>query len=550
MNDFKLNFFKIRFYFHSVIDFNDNNFESEEFSFNYDLKEKILKIFLKEKKFLDKIEIIYKIENPKNFYFFRNGFSSWSPSFLIDKNHKFRSPPIKALLNHYLYPKELKEKFSYFITYLKNDKYFFIYPESLNFLTYFDIIDNFLSIFFEVDKEVTGEIIFPKIIFIERENPIINYDFNEKIFGWTSWYYYYRKIDKEELIKNIDFLDKQPITLDYFQIDDGWQDSIGDWNENDKFKDSLKIIVQRVNEKRVKPGIWISPFVVQKSSNVFKKRNELILKDKNKNPVPVGFNPLWGGYFYALDINREDSIDFVLEKLSRLKEIGFELFKLDFLYSFFNSFISKGKSYSIYERFLEVFKKIKDILKESKILACGAPYIFNEELYDILRIGPDTKDGWKDLFTRIIGFSGNVEAYNSLRNTLNRVVITPKSFLCDPDVIFLKPKKLNIFERETIIIINYFLSNVIFFSDPLYSLNYEDYTLLKKLMEFKNYTISDFYFKDEIYEFKLKSNSSLFEIKVNLSDKKMVFKNHGEELFKLRKDNTLFPHETRVFKLK
>ncbi|HPB34416.1 MAG TPA: hypothetical protein PLW61_06600, partial [Caldisericia bacterium] len=242
-----------------------------------------------------------------------------------------------------------------------------------------------------------------------------------------------------------------------------------------------------------------------------------------------------------------DSIDYVLEKLILLKEKGFELFKLDFLYAFFNSYITKKNDESIYDRYIFVMKKIKKELKESKILGCGAPYILMDGIYDILRIGPDTKDGWKDYFTRLIGFSENVEAFNSLRNTLFRTISTPKFFLSDPDVVFIKPKKLNSFERNSILIIDYFLSNVIFFSDPLYNLNDNDFSLLLKLKEIKNYYITDFKFNDYLFEYKISFENNIINLYVNLSDKRQEIEIKGDEIFNKRDDNFIYPHESRVF---
>lgn len=547
MNEFQLRFNKILFYFNKILEFKEKKGENEDFDYKIEDKKIKLNLFLKHKKYLKKIVIEYEILEPENAKIFRNGFSSWSSSYLIEQNKKFRNPPIKELKYHYLNPIDPDERCSYFLTYLKNNKYLIFYPENSSIFTYFYLKDNLFRINLEIDKEVYGEVNLPEILIKESDYPILNGDFNEKIYGWTSWYYYYRNIDKEKIIKNIDYIDKLPINIDYFQIDDGWEDYIGDWNEKPNFKNSLKEISEKINEKNVKPGIWVAPFAVEKSSKIFKEKSPLILKNKNGKPVPVGFNPLWGGYFYALDMNRDDSIDYVLEKLILLKEKGFELFKLDFLYTFFNSYITKKNDESIYERYIFVMKKIKKELKASKILGCGAPYILMDGIYDILRIGPDTKDGWKDYFTRLIGFSENVEAFNSLRNTLFRTISTPKFFLSDPDVVFIKPKKLNSFERNSILIIDYFLSNVIFFSDPLYNLNDNDFSLLLKLKEIKNYYITDFKFNDYLFEYKISFENNIINLYVNLSDKRQEIEIKGDEIFNKRDDNFIYPHESRVF---
>ena len=545
MREFDISFEKIEIELDDKYIFFEKDKETHLFDFEFISFSSFL-FKPKQKIFVNKIIITYKINKPENYYVFRNGFQSWSPSHFFKNVIKERSPFLKILKFHYLDPENFLQNISYIFTILKGGNAYLVFKdEDSIFYVYFIIEKRRVKVVFEIDKFLF-EPTQLKIKIEEQEKLNFDQNFNKKIYGWTSWYFYYRNINKEEIFKNIESINNLPIKLDYFQIDDGWQISIGDWEENEKFKDSLKEICDRLNSKNISPGIWLAPFIVERNSSCFKERKDLLLRDKSGKIFPCGFNPLWSGYFYPLDIEIDEVREKILKILKNLKEIGFKLFKLDFLYA---GFIKGERKNSRYDKFINFMNEIRKELNDSIILACGAPYILKDNLYDILRIGPDTMDGWKNSLLRLINFEGRVEAYNSLRNTIQRNIFSPQKFLFDPDVVFLKPKKLNLYEKETIIIINYLLSNVIFFSDPIYNLKKEDFNLIEKLKEIVNYYLIDFDFNEDLYKFLFKGEKFDFYLFVNLSDKVKRIENFKEEFIKKRDDNLIYPHESRIFLL-
>ncbi|MCX8095722.1 MAG: alpha-galactosidase [Caldisericia bacterium] len=539
MNEFEVSFENIEIE-------SEKNFESlkkELFEFKINSPTEII-FHPKENIYIKNLSLIYSLKKPKNFLIFRNGFQSWSPSYFFKNEIKEKTPILKILKYHYLDPENLSPNYSFNFIVLKGDyNYLYLINDNSDFFVYFVLYKDKLKVTFEIDKLLKEPIIL-KIKIFEVKKPIFEQNFNKKIYGWTSWYYYYRNINKDEIFKNIEAIDRIPFKINYFQIDDGWQESIGDWKENEKFKGSLEEISHKLIEKNILPGIWLAPFIVEKNSSIFKRRKDLLLKNKRGEIFPCGYNPLWSGYFYPLNIENEEVKDKILNILHNLREIGFRLFKLDFLYA---GFIKGETKISRYEKFINFMKDIREVLKDSIILGCGAPYILKEGVFDILRIGPDTMDGWKNSLLRLLGFEGRVEAYNSLRNTLLRNIFSPQKFLFDPDVIFLKPKKLNDFEKETIILVNYLLSNFIFFSDPIYNLNSDDFILIEKLREIGSYFIYDFYFEDELYKYSFKGENFNFSLFVNLSDKVKKVEKGKDELIKKRDDNLIYPHESRIF---
>lgn len=530
MSEFEIKFKSLTF--ESDVTYKFCEKENKNENFEYKITEDLKLSFTPRKHiYLKKIIVQYELLNPKEFLIFRNGFQSWSPSYFFKNEIKEKNPLLSILKYHYLDPSNQYPNISYLFSCLKgNENFLMFYPKGYDFYNYFQIDKKSVNIFFEINKIITKPLKFEIEIF-ETKNPLLNKDFTKKVFGWTSWYYYYRNITGEEILKNIEYIKKIPIKLDYLQIDDGWQESIGDWSENNKFKGFFEKICEKLSNFQTTPGIWLAPFIVEKKSNIFINRKDLILKNSKNEIFPCGYNPLWSGYFYPLDITKEEVKEKIFSVLLRLNKIGFKLFKLDFLYGGF----IKSHDDSRYEKFINFFKDLKEISKDIKILGCGVPFILKDDLFDILRIGPDTMDGWKNNLLRFISFPGRVEAYNSLRNTLLRNILTPQKFLFDPDVIFLKPKKLNKFEKETIILTNYLLSNIIFFSDPIYTLKEEDFSLLLKLNEFKIIELLDFNFEKDLFIYDFKIDNRKYKFLVNLNDKK------------ISKENFLLnPHESRL----
>ena len=64
--------------------------------------------------------------------------------------------------------------------------------------------------------------------------------------GWCSWYHYFHNIDEAALDTNLALAGDWP--FDVFQLDDGYQPSIGDWlRTNDTFDSDLDAIAARIS---------------------------------------------------------------------------------------------------------------------------------------------------------------------------------------------------------------------------------------------------------------------------------------------------------------
>ena len=301
--------------------------------------------------------------------------------------------------------------------------------------------------------------------------------------GWESWYNHYANIneklileDLEALQKTENIISKGTFSSKIFQIDDGWEQALGDWNvRQDRFPNGLAPLVEQIDSAGFIPGLWIAPFIIDSRSQTAQKHPEWLLHDLNpKRPlVPAGYNPLWGknGTFYCLDLSRDEVIDY-LDKLMEtvINEWGFRYIKLDFLYAgmLFGDYEYPTASYKIYNR---AVAKLTSRLTNKKgqpvaYLGCGLPFELSFKYMPLSRIGCDTYEHWKNKMARALNWNGRNEAYLNLKDTLGHALWNNTVFANDPDVIFVRTQNCSLSEEEKLLIAK---TNIIFGSQFMYS---------------------------------------------------------------------------------
>lgn len=116
-----------------------------------------------------------------------------------------------------------------------------------------------------------------------------------------------------------------------FVIDDGWQDSYGDWGiDKTKFPNGLKPVFDYIKSLGMKPGLWISVGSASTQSKVYKDHPEWFVRDKNGKIANLqitgdGFDHIQSACFST---GWKDYIKGILLKLA--VDYGLEYMKLDF----------------------------------------------------------------------------------------------------------------------------------------------------------------------------------------------------------------------------
>lgn len=121
--------------------------------------------------------------------------------------------------------------------------------------------------------------------------------------------------------------------IEEFIIDDGWQDSYGDWGINkEKFPDGLKPVFDYIKSKGMKPGVWISLGAAESRSNVYKNHPEWLVRKADGSPISLhsDFDKMydWETYSMCMTTGWYDYIKGVI--LNLIKEHGLEYIKGDF----------------------------------------------------------------------------------------------------------------------------------------------------------------------------------------------------------------------------
>ena len=253
---------------------------------------------------------------------------------------------------------------------------------------------------------------------------------------WCSWYSLYTEIHEAQLLKILGDLGDLP--FDVFQVDDGWQVGIGDWQANAKFPSGMQVLADRIKATGRKAGLWLAPFLVVPSSRIYTEHRDWLLHDEKAKLVPAGCN--WGERLYTLDATHPDAQDWLATLMKKVRSWGYDYVKLDFLYAG----ALPGKHYVDMPReaaYRVGLKVIRRALGDAYFLTCGAPILPSIGLCDAMRIGPDVAAHFSshrddDL---LMNFAAP-GLRNALRTSLHRLWLAPLLHT-DPDVVYFRTRQ-------------------------------------------------------------------------------------------------------------
>jgi alpha-galactosidase len=304
----------------------------------------------------------------------------------------------------------------------------------------------------------------------------------EPIGGFETWYNHYLDIDEgivgrdldalgaNDNLVNLMFLKKgKPVV---FQIDDGWEECVGDWIPHEKkFPNGVAVLAARIEEKGLIPGIWAAPFLAMPESSLAKNHPEWLLRDDSGRPVSAGWNPGWGGDVFCLDLSLPEVEEYLAGLFDVIvNEWGFRYLKLDFLYAGMLRGTYAGRhetnaagagggaeaSGGRWEHYVRVLNRITSTKarngKPVAWLACGAPIESTAPIMPLMRIGADTREHWEWPLLKLIGHQGRPSAKVNIGHTLARSLLDGTLLLNDPDVIFCRTQKTTLADNEKFLI--------------------------------------------------------------------------------------------------
>jgi len=365
--------------------------------------------------------------------------------------------------------------------------------------------------------------------------------------GWESWYNHYSKIDEKLILEDLESLSTTKNVLNQgnfnnivFQIDDGWEKGLGDWEiREDRFPNGLASITEKINAKGYVPGLWLAPFIIDLRTPIAKQHPEWIMKDETGKPIPAGFNPLWGdkfgknqpgfpGSFYALDISIPEVITYLDKVIERaIEDWGFRYLKLDFLYGAMINGQRKnpGASYEYYAKAVAFLTRRHTNSKGQEVtyLGCGAPLELSFKDFPLCRIGCDTFENWENNLSKKLRINGRNSAYLNLKDTIGRALWDKIIYANDPDVIFVRNENCTLNRKQKLLIAYVaamFGSQIMYSDDPATSNSEEEIALAKEIADiFKKFENEEFSVKNTGKDlFEVASKSGKYKGVLNLED--------------------------------
>ncbi|MDA8426451.1 MAG: alpha-galactosidase, partial [Treponema sp.] len=258
-----------------------------------------------------------------------------------------------------------------------------------------------------------------------------------------------------------------------FQIDDGWERDIGDWEPDPvKFPHGMKALAEAVEDRGLIPGLWLAPLLATRTSSLAAEHPDWLLRDEAGRPLVAGWNPGWDGRFFCLDL----SLAAVEEHLAELfhhvvEDWGYRYIKLDFLYAGFLRGARRGGG-AAFEQYDRIMRRLTALTMDSRgrsvaYLGCGAPFEPSFRHFPLMRIGADTRESWERPTLRLAGYPGRPAARVNLSHTLGRSLFDGTIFVSDPDVMFCRRvgMRLSENEKELIALVDFMLASQIMVSD-------------------------------------------------------------------------------------
>ncbi len=275
-----------------------------------------------------------------------------------------------------------------------------------------DADGNFQKLISEVEFGIrlnAGEIRKTETIFIEKTacpEEVIAHFVEEKaaMFGrrnqihpsvFCTWYYYGLTVTYEDVHMNLEQMKAKKLPFDVFQVDEGWEITLGEWTNNHKFPKPMKEVAEEIKAAGYRPGIWTSPFIAHETASLWQEHPEWKLCDKNGKPCLFPMNDT---IYHVLDITNPATWEYFTQLYKMITfDWGYTYHKLDFTRA---SVIYKDAVYfddtiTLAQAYYQAVKAIREGMgEESYFLMCGGLYDPIIGLVDAQRTGSDVLSMW------------------------------------------------------------------------------------------------------------------------------------------------------------
>ncbi|MCK5805935.1 MAG: alpha-galactosidase, partial [Lentisphaeria bacterium] len=242
--------------------------------------------------------------------------------------------------------------------------------------------------------------------------------------GWNSWDYRAGAITRADCDENLAEAGKLfGDALQVFCIDEGYEVQWGTWEPNNKFSEGLEDYCRHVKNAGCTPGIWTAPLLVNTYNPLFYEKPEWFASraDGQLQTDSYAYGPM-----AYLDTTRDDVLAYIRDVFIRMREAGFEYYKVDFSHCALKPVKFADPHVGRNDLIRRAFETIREAIgPDAYLLGCGAPF---ESVYgsvDAVRSAGDIHIYWGHILRNAANIAARWWMQGNLWN-------------CDPDFLIVR----------------------------------------------------------------------------------------------------------------
>lgn len=251
---------------------------------------------------------------------------------------------------------------------------------------------------------------------------------------WASWYQYFTEFTEQDMVADLDAMDRLELPVGIVRLDDAFQAEVGDWLVPSERFTSLDGMVGQVLDRGRAAGIWTAPMLVGARSATFADHPDWLVQDAGGVPVVVQHN--WDQDCYVLDITHPAAAAYLREVFTTYARYGVTYFMVDFMYAGAVEGVRHDEVTGIaaYRAALELVRE--SIGPDALLQGCGAPMFPSVGLVDTMRVGADIAPS----FHPRDGELSDPGTESAIISTVGRAFTQGRFWVNDPDCFSVRPE--------------------------------------------------------------------------------------------------------------